>query len=60
METVNHEELLIRIAEALELINDNLYEINASIKRIDEGMSSCIAKNGNNKFLCITGNVTSY
>lgn len=49
-----------RIAEALELINDNLEEISLSLNGIDNNLNGCISRNGNNKYICVTGNITSY
>ncbi len=48
---------LDRIADALEGINSSLSEISVSLDSIDRNLGSCISANGNNCFLCITGNV---
>lgn len=59
MGTVNQEEQLARIAEALESINNNLSEIAISLDSLDKTLDSCICTYGNNHFLCITGNVST-
>lgn len=58
------EKLLTRMAEVLESINTNLDSINSnlsdiseSLDRMDESLDGLIAVNGNNRFLCVTGNV---
>lgn len=55
-----NEELLTRLVEALEAINVNLAEISVALDNIDQNIDDCIAQNGNNKFLCITGNIANY
>lgn len=60
MGTVDQEELLERIAAALEEINSNLSEINLSLDNFDQNFESCISRIGSNNLLCITGNVTTY
>lgn len=54
-----NEELLTRLVEALEGINSNLSEIAISLDSLDQNLEGCILKNGNNSFLCITGNVST-
>lgn len=54
-----NEELLTRLVDALESINDNLSEIAISLDTLDKTVDGCIAVNGNNSFLCITGNVST-
>lgn len=51
---------LERIAEALEGINSNLSDISLSLDSLEKNIDSCIATNGRNKFLCITGNISNY
>lgn len=51
---------LTRIAQALEDINSNLYDISSSLERIDRNIDECISRNGNNHFLCVTGNICNY
>lgn len=55
-----NEELLIRLVEALESINNNLSEISVSLDSAEKNLDGCIAVNGNNHFLCVTGNVSTY
>ena len=52
-----NEQILERIADALEGIRNELAEINHSIDRIDRNLNSCIAQHGNNHFICIAGSV---
>lgn len=71
MGTVKQEELLTRIAEALEsidktlsdelpAINGNLSDVAEMLEGIDRNLNNCISRYGNNSFLCITGNVSTY
>lgn len=60
-----NEELLTRLVDALEGINENLDVINSSLADMSVSLDSleknivgCISVNGNNRFLCITGNVS--
>ena len=55
-----NEELLTRLVNALERINNNLSEIAVSLDSLDKTLNGCISRNGNNCFLCITGNVSTY
>ena len=55
-----NEELLTRLVEALEGINNNLSEIAVSLASLDKNIDGCISVNGKNQFLCITGNVSAY
>lgn len=50
---------LVRIADALESISSILSEMSLSLDSIDQTLTGCIASNGNNHFLCITGNVST-
>ena len=66
MGTVNQEEQLTRIADALESIscslegiNSSLVDVAVSLDSLDNAMTSCISTYGNNHFLCITGNVST-
>lgn len=52
MGTVNQEEQLARIAEALE-------SISISLDSLDRMLEGCISSYGNSNFLCITGNVAT-
>lgn len=61
------EELLTRLVDALENINENLDVINSalsdvsvSLNSMEKNLDGCISVNGNNRFLCITGNVSTY
>ena len=66
MEAVNKEEQHDRIANALERINDNLdsissslADVSVSLDSLDKNLDGCICTNGNSKFLCITGNIST-
>lgn len=59
MGTVNQEDQLTRIADALEGIHEELINISLNINCIDNRLSDCISHVGNNNFLCITGNVST-
>ncbi len=51
------------ISGSLEAISEELAdmaEMLESIESIDEKLSRCISHDGNNSFLCITGNVSTY
>lgn len=54
-----NEELLTRLVEALERINNNLSEIAVSLDNIDENIDGCISvsRNGKSRYLCISGDV---
>lgn len=54
-----NEDQLTRIAEALEGINNNLSDIALSLDSLDQTLDGCISRNGNNSFICITGNVST-
>jgi len=58
---------LERIANALESINENLDVINSSLSDVSVSLNSmennlnrCISVNGKSRFLCITGDVSTY
>ena len=66
-----NEELLTRIAEALEsidktlsdvlpTINGNLSDTAEMLEGIERNLDGCISRSGNDNFLCITGNVSNY
>lgn len=59
MGTVNQEEQLARIAEALEDISGRLAEACDRLQGIEETLSVCVCHYGNNHFLCITGNIST-
>lgn len=66
MGTVNQEEQLTRIADALERINDNLdsissslADVSVSLDSLDKTLDECSCVYGKNRFLCITGNVST-
>ena len=59
MGTVNQEEQLARIADALEEISSSLSEISISLDSLDKTLDRCVCTNGKNSFLCITGNVST-
>ena len=54
-----NEELLTRLAEALESISSSLSEIAVSLDSLDNTLSGCTCTNGKNDFLCVTGNVST-
>lgn len=61
-----NEELLTRLVDALESINENLDVINSSLSdvsvslnNIDRNLGGCISVNGKSRFLCITGDVST-
>lgn len=62
-----NEELMTRMVDALESINENLDVINSSLldvsvslNSMEKNLEGCISVNGESQFLCITGNVTTY
>lgn len=59
MGTINQEQQLARIADALEALNSNVSEMADLLERIDQNLDGCICRYGNNQFLCITGNVST-
>lgn len=48
------------ISSTLESINSNLSDISLSLERLDRNLDGCISRYGNDSFLCITGNVSTY
>lgn len=56
------EELLTRLVETLESINNNLSEIAVSLDSLGENIDGCISvsQNGKSRHICITGDVTTY
>lgn len=61
-----NEELLTRLVDTLESINENLDVINSSLAdvsvslyRMEKNLERCISVNGKSYFLCITGNVST-
>lgn len=54
-----NEELLTRIAEALEGINSNLSEMSISLDSMDKNIDGCISsdRSGKSRYLCISGDV---
>lgn len=57
---MENEELLTRMVDALEGINNNLSEIALSLDGLQKDLDGCISVSGKNQYLCITGNVTTY
>lgn len=62
-----NEELLTRLVKALEGVNENLdvinhslSEISVSLDSLENNLNGCISHVGNNSFLCVTGNVSTY
>ena len=62
-----NEELLTRLVKALEGVNENLDVINHSLSEmsvsldsLEKNLNGCISRVGDNRFLCITGNVSTY
>lgn len=54
-----NEELLTRLVEALESINNNLSDIAASLDGLDKNIDGCVScsRDGRSKYLCISGDV---
>ena len=54
-----NEELLTRLVDALEGINNNLSEIAVSLDSLDKNIDGCISvsQNGKSRYLCISGDV---
>lgn len=54
-----NEELLSRLVDALEGINNNLSEIAVSLDSLDKNIDGCISvsQNGKSHYLCISGDV---
>ncbi|WP_277934936.1 hypothetical protein [Parablautia intestinalis] len=54
-----NEELLTRLVDALEGINNNLSEIAVSLDSLDKNIDGCISvsQNGKSHYLCISGDV---
>lgn len=57
-----NEDLLARLVDVLEGINNNLSEISISLDSLDKNIDGCISvsQNGKSKHICITGDVTTY
>lgn len=60
MGTVNKEEQLERITDALEAIAKTLIDIEADLDRLYGNIDSCMSRTDRGNFLCITGNVSTY
>ena len=54
-----NEELLTRLIDALESIGSSLSEISISLYNIDNTLDGCISAYGDNRFLCVTGNIST-
>lgn len=54
-----NEELLTRLVEALESINNNLSDIAVSLDGLDKNIDGCVScsRDGRSKYLCISGDV---
>ena len=54
-----NEELLTRLVDALEGINNNLSEIAVSLDSLEKNIDGCISvsQNGKSRYLCISGDV---
>ena len=54
-----NEELITRIADALEGINSSLSEIAVSLDSLEKNIDGCIScsRDGRSKYICITGDV---
>ena len=48
------------INENLNIINSSLIDVSVSLNSMEKNLDGCIAQNGNNHFLCITGNVSTF
>lgn len=57
-----NEDLLTRLVDVLEDINNNLSEISISLDSLDKNIDGCISvsQNGKSRHICITGDVTTY
>lgn len=55
-----NEELIKQLIATLESIDASLSMMQVSLERMEENLDGCIAQNGHNKFICITGNIDSY
>lgn len=57
-----NEDLLARLVDVLEGINNNLSEISISLDSLDKNIDGCISvsQNGKSRHICITGDVTTY
>ena len=55
-----NEELFKKLIDTLESIDANLSDISGSLECINDNLEGCIAQNGRNKFICVTGNITNY
>lgn len=62
-----NEELLLRIAEALEGVRDELSSISSSLadssvslNNLDKNIDGCISVSGKSQYLCISGDVNTY
>ena len=55
-----NEELLTRLVEALEGINNNLSEIAVSLDSLEKNIDGCIScsRDGRSKHICITGDIS--
>lgn len=55
-----NEELLIRLVEALESIDNNLSDIAVSLDSLDKNIDGCIScsRDGRSKHICITGDIS--
>ena len=54
-----NEELLTRLVDVLERINNNLSEIAVSLDSLDKNIDGCISvsQNGKSRYLCISGDI---
>ncbi len=50
---------LDRIGDALEDISSRIAEACDRLQGVEETLDSCVCDNGNNHFLCITGNIST-
>ena len=49
-----------RVADALEGIKSSLSEISVSLDGLGKDLDGCISVSGKGRFLCITGNISTY
>lgn len=53
-----NEELLTKLVDVLEGINDNLSEISTTLERMEKEIEGCISVSQNgSRYLCISGDV---
>ena len=54
------EEQLTALTDSIKSVNGSLERIASSLERLDKNLGGCMAVSGDNRFFCVTGNVTTY